>query len=146
MKNMKLIIIAAILFTISTVNAQKELTLFDRLGGTEGISVIADQMIDAHMQNPKIKHVFIPLAENPKNFERIKQNVKDFLAAGSGGSAVYKGKDLPTAHKGMKSTEADWVATTDDLMMVLRNNKIDVESQKDVLFILYSLKDQVIGK
>ncbi|MEN8187217.1 MAG: group 1 truncated hemoglobin [Bacteroidota bacterium] len=128
------------------VEKPKEATLFERLGGTEGISLIIDQMVDAHMQNPKIKHIFIPLSKDPENFNRIKQNVKDFLSAGSGGNAKYVGKDLPSAHKGLQTTEADWVAATDDLMQVLRNNSIDEETQKDVLFILYSLKGQVIGK
>jgi len=146
MKKIKQMIIIVGMMVISTVYSQNELTLFDRLGGTEGISNIVDQMVEVHLQNPKIKHVFIPLAENPENFERIKQNLKDFLSAGTGGAAVYKGKDLPTAHKGMKTTEADWVTATDDLMMVLRNNNMDVETQKDVLFILFSLKNQVIGK
>jgi len=35
-----------------------ESSLFDRLGGEEGISVIVDQIIETHLKNPVIDHLF----------------------------------------------------------------------------------------
>jgi hypothetical protein len=35
-------------------------TLFERLGGTPGITAIVDDVIDAHMNNPAINARFLP--------------------------------------------------------------------------------------
>ena len=123
-----------------------ELSLFDRLGGTDGISIIVDDIVQAHMENEEINYVFLPLKENPEHLESFKKHVKEFLAAGTGGGTAYTGKDLPTAHKGLQTSPKEFLSTVDDILFVLEKNKIDEETKKDMLYILYSLKGQVIGK
>ncbi len=124
----------------------KQDLLFDRLGGIEGISAIVDDIVTAHLNNPAIKDRFTYLADNPENFKLFKQNVKDFLGAGTGGEVAYKGKDMQSAHEGMQLSGLEFVEAISDILMVLEQHDIDVESKKDVLYILYSFKDQVIGQ
>lgn len=120
-------------------------SLFNRLGGTEGISLIVDDILEAHLINPEIKHVFLPIAINPERLEGFKKHVKEFLSAGTGGGAIYTGKDLPTAHKGLQTTEKEFISAVDDILVVLSKHNIDEETKKDMLYILYSLKGAVIG-
>lgn len=122
-----------------------ETSIYERLGGADGISSIVDDIVEAHLNNPIITDVFSPLKEDPEHFELFKKHVKEFFAAGTGGSEVYTGKDLPSAHQGLNTTEKQLVAAFDDILAVLNNHEIDIETQKDVLFILYSLKGQVVG-
>ncbi|MCH7769575.1 MAG: DUF4440 domain-containing protein [Bacteroidetes bacterium] len=124
----------------------KEDILFDRLGGEEGISAIVEDLIDAHLNNPAIKNRFTYLTENPEHFELFKQNVKDFFGAGTGGNVTYKGKDMQNAHKGMQLSGMEFIDVISDIMMVLQQHEIDEESRKDVLYILYSFKDQIIAQ
>ncbi|MCH9028729.1 MAG: DUF4440 domain-containing protein [Bacteroidetes bacterium] len=124
----------------------KEDILFDRLGGEEGISAIVEDIIDAHLNNPAIKNRFTYLTENPEHFELFKQNVKDFFGAGTGGYVTYKGKDMQNAHKGMQLSGMEFIDAISDIMMVLKQHNIDEESRKDVLYILYSFKDQIIAQ
>jgi len=123
-----------------------EVSLFNRLGGEEGISAIVDDIVKAHLVNPDIKHVFMPLADDAAKLESFKIHVKEFLSAGTGGGATYTGKDLPTAHKGLNTTEKEFLSATDDILLVLSNHSIDEETKKDMLYILYSMKGAVIGK
>jgi hemoglobin len=123
-----------------------EASLFSRLGGEEGISAIVDDIVKAHLVNPEIKQVFMPLANDPARLESFKTHVKEFLSAGTGGGATYTGKDLPTAHKGLNTTEKEFLSATDDILLVLSNHGIDEETKKDMLYILYSMKGAVIGK
>jgi len=123
-----------------------EASLFDRLGGTDGISSIVDDIAEAHLINPVIKDVFLPLKADPAHFESFKTHVKEFLASGTGGSATYTGKDLPTAHKGLQTSEKEFLSAIDDILMVLSKHNIDEQSKKDMLYILYSMKGAVIGK
>lgn len=122
-----------------------EKTLFERLGGEEGVSSIVDGIMAAHIVNPDIKHVFLPIANSPKRLEVFNKHVKEFLSAGTGGGAVYTGKDLPTAHKGLNTTEKEFMSAIDDILMVLGKHNIDEETKKDMLYILFSLKGAVIG-
>lgn len=124
----------------------KEVTLFNRLGGEEGISEIVEDIVTAHLNNPAIKDSFTYLNDNPEHFELFKQNVKDFFGAGTGGGITYSGKDMVNAHKGMDLSGMEFIDAISDIMMVLDKHNIDEESKKDVLYILYSFKDQVIAQ
>jgi hemoglobin len=53
---------------------------------------------------------------------------------------------MPTTHEGMKISPADYMCVIDDILMVLNKHKIDEESKKDVLAILWSLKGMIINK
>lgn len=126
-------------------NTQKT-TLFARLGGTEGITNIVDDVIAAHMVNPVINARFIPYEKLPERFAKIRQHTIDFFSAGGGGPVEYTGRDMPTTHTGMNISPAEYMETIDDIMGVLDKHKIDEESKKDVLAILWSLKGMIIAK
>jgi hemoglobin len=120
--------------------------LFDRLGGTQGITSLVDAVVEAHMNNPAISSRFLPYKEQPEKLAVIKQHTIDFFSAGSGGPATYLGRDMPTTHKGMNITPAEYMHVIDDILNVLDKHKADQESKKDVLAILWSLKDMIIAK
>ena len=65
----------------------KEISLFERLGGTEGISSIVDNIVDNHLKNPVIKDKFSNLKPGTESYEIFKTHVKEFLSAGTGGTA-----------------------------------------------------------
>lgn len=119
--------------------------LFERLGGTAGISRIVDDVVETHMNNSFISARFLPYKEQPERLKIIKQHTVDFFSAGSGGPITYKGRDMPTAHKGMNINPAEYMHVVDDIMQVLQKHTIDDQSQKDVLHILWSLKGMIIA-
>ncbi len=120
--------------------------LFDRLGGIEGISKIVDDVIEAHMNNPEINNRFLPYKDEPERLAKIRQHTIDFFSAGSGANVEYTGRDMPTTHRGMNISPAEYMHTVDDIMFVLGEHQIDEISQKEVLFILWSLKSMIIAK
>jgi hemoglobin len=121
-------------------------SLFERLGGTNGITLIVDDVIEAHMKNPVIKDIFAPLRENPERLAAIREHTIEFFCAGSGGAVEYKGRDMVTTHKGMNITSEQYIYVVDDIMSVLKAHNIDESPQKDVLAILWSLKGMIIGQ
>jgi hemoglobin len=121
-------------------------SLFERLGGTPGITAIVDDVIEAHMSNPAINVRFIPYRDLPERLSKIRQHTIDFFSAGSGGPVEYKGRDMPTTHRGMNITAAEYMHVIDDIMGVLKKHNISDESQKDVLDILWSLKETIMSK
>jgi len=119
-------------------------SLYDRLGRAEGIRVLVDGIVAAHMKNDVIKARFIPYQTQPERLELIKQHTVQFLSAGGGGPQEYGGRSMPDAHRGMNINEAEYMAAVDDILATLKSHAIDDETQKDVLAIAYSLKGEIL--
>jgi hemoglobin len=86
-------------------------TLYDRLGGVDGIRKLVDDAVDAHLNNPIIKTRF----ENTKDIEHAKRMSVEFFCAGSGGPETYTGRNMATAHKEMNISEQEFIAVVDDI-------------------------------
>lgn len=119
-------------------------SLFDRLGGSSGIEAIVDDIVALHMENPAIRARFRPYLETPDRLVTIKRHTCAFFEAGSGGAAQYGGRGMVAAHRGMNIGEGEFIAALDDILTALRKQGVDEQSQKDVLAIAYSLKDEIV--
>ena len=120
-------------------------SLYERLGGSEGIAVLVDDIIEAHMVNPAIKARYLPSKDDPVHFEQLKKHLRDFLGAGTGGPETYSGMDMPAAHRGMNINEGEYMHVLDDILSALDKNNIDGQTRNEVLAIGYSLKGDIIG-
>jgi hemoglobin len=121
-------------------------SLFERLGGRNGISNIVDDTVENHMNNTNVNARFLPFKDKPEQLAIIKNHTVDFFQAGSGGPNNYSGKDMVTAHTGMNISPAEYMHVVDDIFMALDKNAIDEGTKKDVLSILWSLKGMIIAK
>ena len=119
-------------------------TLYERLGEFNGITKLVDDVVDIHMINPSVSPRFLPLKEKPEQLAMIKNHTVNFFCAGSGGPQTYGGRDMVSTHKGMNISEQEFLAVVDDIMAAMDKNNLGEEEKKDVLAILYSLKEQVI--
>jgi hemoglobin len=115
-------------------------TLYQRLGGAEGIARLVDDVIAAHLVNPVVKTRF----QNIKDLDNTKKMARQFFGAGSGGPETYTGKDMSTAHKGMNISEQEYLAAMDDIVGAMEKNRLSEDAKKDVIAILYSLKGGII--
>ncbi len=115
-------------------------TLYQRLGGADGIARLVDDVMAAHLDNPIVKTRF----ENIKDMARAKKMAREFFCAGSGGPEPYTGKDMLAAHKGMNISEQEYLAVTDDIVGAMNKHKLDEATRNDVIAILYSLKGNII--
>ena len=115
-------------------------TLYQRLGGAEGIARLVDDVIAAHLVNPIVKTRF----QNIKDLDNTKNMARQFFGAGSGGPETYTGKDMSTAHKGMNISEQEYLAAMDDIVGAMEKNRLSEDAKKDVIAILYSLKGGII--
>lgn len=119
-------------------------SLYERLGGSEGIRRIVEDIGEAHLANPAIQARYRTIARDPERWEAIKQSLCDFVAAGTGGPETYDGPDMLEVHRGMNVSEREYLAAIDDIMAALEKNGVDEASKKDMLAIAYSLKGEII--
>lgn len=114
-------------------------SLFDRLGGIDGITKIANDLVDIHLTNPRIA----PRYANT-DIEAAKNGAATFFISGTGGPDVYKGKNMVDTHKGMNIDEAEFMAVLDDALLALDKNNIGQREKEEVLYVLYSMKSEII--
>ena len=114
-------------------------SLFERLGGSKGITSIAHDVIDNHLSNKAISTRFAN-----SDVAKIKNAAATFFIAGTGGPDVYKGKDLLSAHKGMNISAVEFMAVLDDAISALKKNNIGQREQEEVLYVLYSMRPQIV--
>ena len=98
------------------------------------------------MNNPILNDTFDYLRGDSEKEESIKNHMKNFLGTGTGGLEQYTGRDIPTIHTGMNITEKEYLAVLDDIMGVLNNHDLSDQTKKDMLYVLYSFKGQVVGQ
>jgi hemoglobin len=115
-------------------------SLYERLGGFDGITRLVDDAVDAHLANPVVKTRF----ENAADVAHAKRMSVEFFCAGSGGPEAYTGRDMLTTHRGMNISEQEFMAVVDDIFSAMNKNGLDGDVQKEVLAVLYSLKGEII--
>jgi len=115
-------------------------SLFDRLGGTNGCTQLASDLVDIHLANPRISPRFA--GSDPA---RLKHGAATFLIAGTGGPNVYQGQNMLETHRGMNISEQEFLAVLDDALVVFERNDIGQREREEVLFVLYSMKPEIVG-
>ncbi|WP_421870592.1 group I truncated hemoglobin [Motiliproteus sp.] len=114
-------------------------TLFERLGGTDAITRISSDIVDLHRQNPLISTRFG--ASDPTV---LKATVAEFFITGTGGPPCYKGADMKSAHAHMNIDHAEFMAVLDDALKAMQHNNVGQREMEEVLFILYSMRGDII--
>jgi len=117
-------------------------TLFERLGGKDGIQRLVTDIVDNHYRNPLIRTRF----EKVKDRAVLERHSVEFLCAGSGGPQAYTGRDLVSVHQGMNVSEQELIAAIDDIVAAMTKNHLDQSVQNEVVAILYSLKGDVLRR
>lgn len=116
-------------------------SLFERLGGTEGIKQIANDIVDIHLQNPAIATRF--QAHDP---DKLKNGAATFFISGTGGPDVYKGRSMVDTHQHMNISHEEFMAVCEDALKALQMNGVGQREQEEVLFVFFSMRDEIIGR
>lgn len=114
-------------------------SLFERLGGNNGITRLTSDLVENHLANPVIATRFAN-----SNIAALKKAAAAFMIAGTGGENVYEGKDMRAAHKGMNISAAEFMAVLDDALSAMTANDVGQREQEEVLFVLYSMRSDIV--
>jgi len=126
--------------------AATEASLYDRLGGRDGIYRLMSASIDSlhgneqlNRQNPKLaalKGKNDPLA--------FKQKVTDFICRLTGGPCEYRGRSLRESHAPLDISEADWKIFIDDTVRVLTQLGVQHGEQRELLGLMATTKSDIV--
>jgi hemoglobin len=78
-------------------------TLYERLGGYDAITAVANDLLPRLRADPQLGHFWAHRGED--GIKREKQLLIDFLCASAGGPIYYRGRDMVLTHRGMRIDE-----------------------------------------
>jgi hemoglobin len=124
--------------------------LYFRLGGYPAIEAVCGDLVDRLARNPKIdlqrRSSAHPWDPTPANVEKLKQLLTDFVCNATGGPQKYTGRDMVTAHKCMKFTEAEFNASAEDLAASLDKFNVQKREKDELMALVGTLKGQIVGQ
>lgn len=118
-----------------------EATLYQRLGGYDGIAAVADNLMPRLTADAKLGRFWAHRGDD--GLRREKQLLIDFLCSVMGGPMVYTGRDMKTTHAGMRINESDWSAFMDHLQATLDEFKIPDREGSEVISLAGSTKGDI---
>src|SRR5262245_31957540 len=137
-------IAAVLLAGCATMEAPKSPTLYQRLGGREGIALVVGDFVGFAAADPRINARFKDL--KPADVEKLKSNIADQVCEATGGPCAYLGRNMKAAHTGMKITEAEWSATVENLVKALDKHKVPEKERQELLGLLGPMKPDIVGQ
>jgi hemoglobin len=122
-------------------------TLWDKLGGEKNVAKVVDDLFATAGADPKVNFFrdkdFRPTAEEVAT---LKKKVIEFFSAATGGPLKYNGKDMKSAHKGMKITDDEFDAFAGHLKKALEKNGAAPEDVKTVMDAIGGTRKDIVEK
>ncbi len=118
--------------------AEKEASLYSRLGGYDAIRAVVDDLMVRLVADPNLGRFWAHRGED--GIKREKQLVVNFIVNQAGGPLNYGGRDMEVSHKGMQINEQDWVVFMRHLDATLVKFKVPAQEKADVLGFMEELK------
>lgn len=117
-------------------------SLYERLGGYDAISAVANNLLPRLMQDDELGRFWEHRGDD--GVQREKQLLIDFLAHCSGGPMYYTGRSMTDAHRGMRISESDWERFIGHLGDTLSHFELAEAERDDVLNFIESTKDEIV--
>lgn len=133
------VIAGIVLLTATLANAGS--SLYDRLGGGDGVSAIVDELIDRSRTGPNTSRSFEKV-----NLKRLKQQIALQVCSLTGGPCAFIGDDMKTTHAGHDITQAEFYAMVEILRGVLDDRGVGEREKNELLAVLAPFKRDVVTR
>lgn len=119
-----------------------EKTLYERLGGYDGITAFTNDLLPRLQTDPQLGRFWQNRGDD--GIRREHQLLIDFLCHCAGGPMYYTGRDMKTAHKGMKINESDWAIFLEHAGLTMQALQVPQKECDDVVAFVLSLKNDIV--
>jgi hemoglobin len=122
--------------------AMSKKTLYERLGGYEAISAVANDLLPRLQADSQLARFWQHRGED--GLKREKQLLVDFLCSSAGGPLYYTGRDMKISHRGMKISESDWSRFLGHLNATLQAFQVPQAERDEVVAFVQSTKPDIV--
>jgi len=117
-------------------------SFYERLGRYDGIVIFADELLPRLLEDDQIGRFWENRGED--GLAREKQFFIDYLSSITGGPTYYTGRDMKTAHKGMKISEIDWGRFMTHTAEAMEALKFPAQECKEMENLMEGLKRAIV--
>ncbi|MEX1197016.1 MAG: group 1 truncated hemoglobin [Pseudohongiellaceae bacterium] len=114
-------------------------TLFQELGGHEGIDRIVDEFILEIANDPRV----LPRFED-SNVQRFREMITEHFCMVAEGPCEYTGDSMVEIHAGMELSSPEFNAVVEDLIAAMEQSDIPLAAQNRLLARLARLRPEII--
>ena len=117
-------------------------SLYTRLGGYDAVAAVANDLLPRLMSDEQLGRFWAHRGAD--GIQREKQLLIDFLCHCSGGPMYYTGRDMATAHRGMRISAVDWQLFLGHLEATLDKFELPAPEREDVLAFINSTREEIV--
>jgi hemoglobin len=117
-------------------------TLYSRLGGYDAIVAVVDDLLARLKSDAQLGRFWQHRGEDGVLRER--QLLINFLCSSAGGPMMYVGRDMKTAHKGMRISESDWQSFIGHVDATLTTFAVPTSERSAVLGFVEAIKADIV--
>lgn len=128
--------------TSPALSAEK--SLYERLGGYDGIAAVSDDFLGRLEHDGKLGRFFVGLSDD--SIGRVRQHVVELVCFASGGPCIYTGRDMKTSHKGLEITGEDWKRMLSLFGETMKAKHVPEKEQKDMAAVVGPLEKDIVEK
>ena len=123
--------------------AQK--SLYDRLGGLKGITVVVDDFIDRLVANKELnKNPAIDAGRKISPAPYLKFQVSQMVCEATGGPCKYTGKAMRESHAHLNISEKEWGVMAQEFKKSLDKFNVPAAEQKELFDIVGTTKADIV--
>jgi hemoglobin len=124
---------------------EKQVSLYDRLGGLAPISIVVSDFIDALVPDAVLNaNPAIDAARKRVPPPYLKYHVTALVCQATGGPCQYQGRTLKESHAHLNITEREWDRMVTVFKDILAKHKVPAKETEELLAIVGSTKADIV--
>lgn len=123
------------------IRAAGKTTLFDDLGGEQGIRAVNTHMLELNLSDPQMAPIF-----EHTNMERLKDLLFLHTCHIADGPCDFRGQDMRRAHEGLNIRTIHFNRLTENMQKAMDAEGIPFRTQNKILARLAPFHDDVTGR
>jgi hemoglobin len=140
MKSVTLRAITGLLLLAAAIStAESRASLYERLGGADGVAAISGTLIDRVAADPKLGQSF-----KDSDLPRIKRLLAEQLCDLSGGGCHYSGDSMQQVHAGHHISQTEFYGMVADLRVILKERHVSQGAMNELLRLLAPMKRDIV--
>jgi len=132
--------LALIVGSAGSVSAAEK-SLYDRLGGKGAIDAVVNKFTTDQLADPRLAKFY-----TKTDIPAWRGDLADLICQASGGPCKYKGLKMSQAHARKYITSDQFGWTAGHLVNALNHFKVTAKERDELVAIVASLKEQVVGQ
>lgn len=130
---------------VSAQQPETQTSLYDRLGGLRGITVVVDDFIDRLVLNKQLnKNPAIRAGRKSSPPPYLKFQVSQLICELAGGPCKYTGKTMKEAHAHLNISEKEWDVMAKEFQKSLNKFKVPAPEQNELFDMVGKTKADIV--